>query len=105
MAVSGAKFHAPLYMSPLLRTTTQYSQSTQRVATSSPELRGGAAGGYERLPPLELLRASLRHIDNNTDDRGRLLLLDGGGGRSRRVGVTEKPLAYVKYSRDVKTFY
>ena len=55
--VHGGVQHLP--SSPILRTQTHYSQSSQRTV-NSPDLYHT---GYERLPPLEQLRASLKHME------------------------------------------
>jgi hypothetical protein len=63
LMVVGDKFAPPASMSPLLRTQTQFSLSHQRLGMHSPDLYGG----FERLPHLEQVRISMRHLDAHSD--------------------------------------
>lgn len=66
LSVTGDKFTPPQIPSPLLRTQTQYSQSSQRASINSPDPYHSFSNP-DKLPPLEQLRASLRHIDNSAN--------------------------------------
>ncbi|XP_067944519.1 uncharacterized protein [Watersipora subatra] len=58
-AVSGDKFTPPSYMSPLLKSSTQYTQSPHRPVSNISDV-SRRSSVTERLPPLEQIRASLR---------------------------------------------
>lgn len=100
LVVVGDRFAPPTVMSPLLRTQTQFSLSSQRITTNSPDLYGA----FERLPPLEQVRISLRHMDAHSDDtyttRGASPYSTGTS-----VGVVEELKPFIKYSPDVKAQY
>ena len=100
LVVVGDRFAPPPVMSPLLRTQTQYSLSSQRMTMNSPDLYGA----FERLPPLEQVRISLRHMDAHSDDtyttRGPSPYSTGTS-----VGVVEELKPFIKYSPDVKAQY
>ncbi|KAK7096857.1 uncharacterized protein [Littorina saxatilis] len=99
LIIVGDKFAPAAAMSPLLRTQTQFSQSSQRVTVNSPDLYGA----FERLPPLEQVRISLRQMDASGDDSlaARVSTPYTFGSN---VGVVElKP--FIKYSPDVKAQY
>ncbi|XP_005112509.1 uncharacterized protein LOC101858826 [Aplysia californica] len=92
LVVSGDKFAPPTVMSPLLRTTTQFSLSHQRSPIDSPDL----LREYEQLPPMEQVSVSLRHMDiqEGRDDL-----------ESRPSSYTEELKPFIKYSPDVKGSY
>lgn len=94
LTVSGDKFMPPPTLSPLLRTLTQYSLSTTRVTNNSPE------HGYEKLPPLKHLQATLRSINNSNEDPYKK-----PGVRPRQAAIREEYKPLVKYSPDVKAKY
>lgn len=64
LSVSGDRYVQPVLPSALMRTQTQYSQSSQRPLTTPEPFHGYSS--HDRLPPLEQLRASLRHMDSST---------------------------------------
>lgn len=98
LLVNGDKFTPPSVMSPLLRTQTQYSQSSQRLTMNSPDIYHGF-NNYEKLPPLEQLRASLRHMDNTRDDP---YLSNRASPYGRPMTVSEELKPFIKYSPDIK---
>ncbi|KAK7489864.1 hypothetical protein BaRGS_00018886 [Batillaria attramentaria] len=100
LMVIGDRFAPPTVMSPLLRTQTQYSLSSQRMTMNSPDLYGA----FERLPPLEQVRISLRHMDARGDDTypPRTASPYSTGGS---IGVMEDLKPFIKYSPDVKAQY
>ena len=86
-SVSGGKFTPPNSMSPLLRTQTQYSLSSHRLTTNSPDLYHL---NDSKLPPLDQIKASLKH--------------SGGSGEklyTRPLTITAEMKPFVKYSPDV----
>ena len=87
LSVSGDKFNSPQKPSPLLQTQTTYSLSNQRMNMNSPDIMYGAS--YEKLPPLEQLRASLRHMTTTSQPAD---LLQG------QHGTTQPPPPHVRYS-------
>ena len=92
LTVSGGKFTPPTSMSPLLRTQTQYSLS-HRLTTNSPDPYHGDA----KLPPLDHLRASLKHMNNKPAPVAK--------GYSRSVTLTDDMKPFIKYSPDVVAKY
>ena len=62
LMVVGDRFAPHSIMSPLLRTQTQFTLS-QRMTMNSPDLYAG----FERLPHLEQVRMSLRHMDMHSE--------------------------------------
>lgn len=62
--VANGKQNLSKYINPLLKATTQYSHSASRPTTNSPDVMHH--GNYDKLPPLEQLRASLRGVTNKT---------------------------------------
>ena len=104
LMVVGDRFAPPPSVSPLLRTQTQFSLSSQRMTVNSPDLYGA----FERLPPLEQVRVSLRHMEARSEDayptRGASPYSTGTSvGVSGGVLEELKPL--VKYSPDVRAQY
>ncbi|KAK2170511.1 hypothetical protein LSH36_2g00003 [Paralvinella palmiformis] len=96
-AVTGARLaQQQLQSSPLLRTQTQYSHSNQRCL-NSPDL----FSGLDRLPPLEQLRASLRHIepDRRANPTHIIPPLDRIKFEDAESMTKDKP--FVKYSVEV----
>ena len=66
--VSGGKYSSPHRRSAML-VQTQYSQSGQRVPACTPdlpELSNRLSTSYERLPPLDQLRTSIKQLDSIT---------------------------------------
>lgn len=86
-AVSGGKFTPPNSMSPLLRTQTQYSLSSNRLTTNSPDLYHL---NDSKLPPLDQIKASLKHSEGSREKT-----------YTRSVTITEGLKPSVKYSPDV----
>ena len=86
-SVSGGKFTPPNSMSPLLRAQTQYSLSSHRLTTNSPDM---FHLHDNKLPPLDQIKASLKHT---------------GGSReklyTRPLTITDEMKPFVKYSPDV----
>ncbi|XP_052791435.1 uncharacterized protein LOC128225588 isoform X2 [Mya arenaria] len=92
LTVSGGKFTPPNSLSPLLRTQTQYSLSNQRLTTNSPD---PYHLNESKLPPLDQIRASIKHMDSQSGGKGRPY--------NRPVTMTDDMKPFVKYSHDVKT--
>lgn len=92
-AVSGGKFTPPNSMSPLLRTQTQYSLSSHRLTTNSPD---PYHLNDSKLPPLDQIRASLKHMDTKGS-----VSLARGKTYTRSVTLTDDMKPFVKYSPDV----
>jgi hypothetical protein len=90
LAVSGGKFTPPNSLSPLLRTQTQYSLSSQRLTTNSPD---PYHLNESKLPPLDQIRASLKHMDSKQPS-GKLPY-------NKTMTLTEGMKPFVKYSPDV----
>lgn len=88
LKVNGDKFSSPTTMSPLLRTQTQYTLSN-RLTTNSPDL-------FHPLPPLEQLRATVRHMDNVSNPA-----VKASNYRQSRP-VTDEFKPYIKYSPEIK---
>ncbi|XP_060083329.1 uncharacterized protein LOC132562591 [Ylistrum balloti] len=91
LKVNGGKFVSPQTMSPLLRTQTQYSLSNQRLTTNSPDPY------HQQLPPLEQLRASVRHMDTAEKQKA-----PSSYRYSKPVTMTAEIKPYIKYSPDIK---
>ena len=87
-SVSGGKFTPPNSMSPLLRTQTQYSLSSQRLTTNSPDLYHHL--NDTKLPALDQIKASLKHSDGSREKT-----------YTRPLTVTTEMKPFVKYSPDV----
>ncbi|XP_050416321.2 uncharacterized protein LOC126830093 [Patella vulgata] len=96
MRIMGDKFVHPSAMSPLLRSTTQYSLSNQRNVMSSPDLYHGHHGYHDLLPPVEQMRVSLRHIDNSRDNYSHM------SPYTRSTPYTEDLKPFIKYSPEIK---
>ncbi|KAK6172721.1 hypothetical protein SNE40_016325 [Patella caerulea] len=96
MKIMGDKFVHPSAMSPLLRSTTQYSLSNQRNVMSSPDLYHGHHGHHDFLPPVEQMRVSLRHIDNSRDIYSHM------SPYTRSTPYTEDLKPFIKYSPEIK---
>lgn len=90
LKVNGGKYVSPQSMSPLLRTQTQYSLSNQRLTTNSPDPY------HQQLPPLEQLRASVRHMA--TADKQK----SSAYRYSKPVTMAEEIKPFIKYCPDVK---
>ncbi|XP_045204482.2 uncharacterized protein LOC123557213 isoform X1 [Mercenaria mercenaria] len=90
LSVSGGKFTPPNSLSPLLRTQTQYSLSSQRLTTNSPD---PYHLNESKLPPLDQIRASLKHMDSK-QPRGKLPY-------NKSMTITDDMKPFVKYSPDV----
>lgn len=88
-AVSGGKFTPPNSLSPLLRTQTQYSLSSHRLTTNSPD---PYHLNESKLPPLEQFRASIKRDGNKVSTKLPY---------SRSVTITDDMKPFVKYSPDV----
>ncbi|KAH3831170.1 hypothetical protein DPMN_104432 [Dreissena polymorpha] len=87
LSVSGGKFNPPNSLSPLLRTQTQYSLSSNRLTTNSPD---PYHLNEAKLPPL--------HADGHREGiqaRPKLPY-------NRSVTLTDDMKPFVKYSHDVK---
>ncbi|XP_076468189.1 uncharacterized protein LOC143299003 [Babylonia areolata] len=97
LMVVGDRFAAGSFMSPLLRTQTQFSLSSQRMTVNSPDLYGA----FDRLPPLEQVRISLRHMDTHGEE-GLGSRVSSPYGAGTGVGVVEELKPLVKYSPDVR---
>ncbi|ESO93664.1 hypothetical protein LOTGIDRAFT_153114 [Lottia gigantea] len=97
--VNGDRFVHPSALSPLLRSTTQYSLSNQRTLNSSPDLYHSHHGNFDHLPPMEQVRVSLRHVDNSLDNYGRTSPYI----RARKYTDELKP--FIKYSPEIKAKY
>ncbi|XP_021339090.1 uncharacterized protein LOC110440374 isoform X1 [Mizuhopecten yessoensis] len=91
LKVNGGKFVSPNTISPLQRTQTQYSLSNQRLTTNSPDPY------HQQLPPLEQLRASVRHMDTADKQKN-----SSSYRYSKPVTMTEEIKPFIKYSPDVK---
>ncbi|XP_069131465.1 uncharacterized protein [Argopecten irradians] len=91
LKVNGGKFVSPQTMSPLLRTQTQYSLSNQRLTTNSPDPY------HQQLPPLEQLRASVRHMDTADKQKAQ-----SSYRYSKPVTMTEEIKPFIKYSPEIK---
>lgn len=93
LSVNGGKFTPPNSLSPLLRTQTQYSLSSHRLTTNSPD---PYHLNDSKLPPLDQIRATLKHMDNrqNSQQRGKLPY-------NKSVALTDGMKPFVKYSPDV----
>ena len=100
LVVVGDKFASPNVMSPLLRTQTQFSLSSQRMTMNSPDLYAA----FERLPPLEQVRISLRQMDSHPED-GYIARGATPYSTTTSVGVVEELKPLVKYSPDVRAQY
>lgn len=86
-SVSGGKFTPPNSMSPLLRTQTQYSLSSNRLTTNSPDLYHL---NDSKLPALDQIKASLKHSDGSREKT-----------YTRPLTITAEMKPFVKYSPDV----
>ena len=98
LSVTGGRYYQQtLPSSPLLRTQTQYSLSNQRCI-NSPDVFGG---GMDKLPPLEQLRASLKHIE--PDNQGNLMNVITPLDRIKfeDTDAITKRKPFVKYSAEV----
>ncbi|KAL8570286.1 hypothetical protein ACOMHN_011308 [Nucella lapillus] len=98
LMIVGDRFAASSLMSPLLRTQTQFSLSSQRMTVNSPDLYGA----FERLPPLEQVRISLRHMDAHGDDGFGNRVASSPYSTGTSVGVVEELKPFIKYSPDVR---
>jgi hypothetical protein len=87
LSVSGDKFNSPQKPSPLLQTQTTYSLSNQRMNMNSPDIMYAGAS-YEKLPPLEQLRASLKHMSTASQP---LDFIQG------QLSTTQPPPPHVRY--------
>lgn len=97
LSINGGKFTPPSSLSPLLRTQTQYSLSSNRLTTNSPD-------PYHlhesKLPALDQIRASLKHMDNRQPDQQR-----GKLPYNKTMTLTNEMKPFVKYSPDVVAKY
>ncbi|XP_048243894.1 uncharacterized protein LOC124130706 [Haliotis rufescens] len=100
LTVNGDKFTPAHTMSPLLRTQTQYSHSNQRMTMNSPDPHHSV---YDHLPPLDQIRASLRHmehVDSMSEPSYNRLSPYG-----RKVTLTDELKPFIKYSPDIRAKY
>ncbi|KAL4230008.1 hypothetical protein ACF0H5_010396 [Mactra antiquata] len=95
LSVNGDKFTPPHSLSPLLRTQTQYSLSSQRLTTNSPD---PYHLNESKLPPIDQIRVSLKHMDARRDSGGPQR---GKIPYNRPVTLTDDMKPFVKYSPDV----
>ena len=65
LSVSGDKFTETSKPSPLIRAQTQYSHSSQRARISPEGSYHSFSQSFEKLPPLEQLRASLKQMEHS----------------------------------------
>ncbi|XP_067663543.1 uncharacterized protein [Haliotis asinina] len=100
LKVNGDKFTPAHTLSPLLRTQTQYSHSNQRMTMNSPDPHQGV---YDHLPPLDQIRASLRHMDHvdsmSEPSYNRM------SPYGRKVTLTDELKPFIKYSPDIRAKY
>ncbi|KAK3593540.1 hypothetical protein CHS0354_018621 [Potamilus streckersoni] len=92
LAVSGGKFMPPASLSPLLRAQTQYSNSSHRLTTNSPDLYHFDS----KLPHLEHIRASLKHMDSAVGQPHQK-----NRSYKRPMTMTDELKPFIKYSPDV----
>lgn len=103
LSVSGDKFSEPQCPSPLLRTQTQYSQSSQRGVLVSPELSYHSfTQSYEKLPPLEHLRASLRQIENSPSKESLVQFISPQERMKFEESKDYKKTPFIKFSPELR---
>ena len=102
LSVHGDNFTPQSNMSPLLRTTTQYSLSSQRMTMNSPDLYNSFSS-YDKLPPLEQLRASLRHIDSAKQDSNMVHMIPPLERMKFEDPENSKSKPFVKYTPEIRT--
>lgn len=92
--VSGGQYSTSKYINPLLKATTQYSRSANRPTTNSPDVMHH--GNFDKLPPLEQLRASLSRMSGKTGSHK--------SSAKRNAGTNDIDLipSYVKLDRKVE---
>ena len=121
LVVSGDKFAPPTVMSPLLRSTGQFSLGVggdeeetrgRRAAVNSPDLvdARGMMMTMAISPPLDPMRISMRHANSPTFDQnsnGAFRERTGKGRRdtTRPLTCSEELKPFIKYSHDVKMNY
>ena len=92
LTVNGGKFTPPNSLSPLLRTQTQYSLSSNTLTTNSPDPYNLHDS---KLPPLDQIRQSLKHMDNKNEASN-----SRGKSYNRSVTLTDDMKPFIKYSPD-----
>jgi hypothetical protein len=94
LSVNGGKFTPPNSLSPLLRTQTQYSLSSHRLTTNSPD---PYHLNDSKLPPLDQIRVSLKHMDARREQGSQRAKIP----YSKSVTITDDMKPFVKYSPEV----
>ena len=104
LSVQGDKYANPQRPSPLLQAQTTYSLSNQRMNMNSPDIMHPYGASYEKLPPLEQLRASLRHMDSTPSDVVHMIPSTAADRiREQHVSTPDlNPKPFVKYCPEVQ---
>ena len=104
LSVTGDKFQQSTLPSPLMRTQTQYSQSSQRMTMNSPDLyHVSLMQGYDKFQPLEQLRASLKQIEHSGNPDSNMFTIPAMERiKFEDPNISLKNQPYVKYTPELK---
>lgn len=101
MSVCGDKYTQTPLPSPIMRSQTQYSQSSTRMSMHSPDPYNIYSSSNDRLPPLEYLRANLWKMEHPEEARALAVQTNLLQKREEAQAILKKT-PYVRLSADLR---